>query len=34
MVENADELKQQLLDKNERDDVLFKIEDDPRIKPW
>ena len=34
MVENADQLKKQLLDKNERDDVLFKIKDDPRIKPW
>ena len=34
MVENADKLKEQLLGKNERDDVLFKIENDPRIKPW
>jgi len=34
MVKNADKLKKQLLDKNERDDVLFKIKDDPRIQPW
>ncbi len=34
MIQNADNLKKQLLDKNERDDILFKIQDDPRIKPW
>jgi len=34
MVKNADNLKKQLLDKNERDGVLFKIKDDPRIQPW
>jgi len=34
MVENADELKKDLLDKNERDGVLFKISNDPRVKPW
>ena len=34
MVENADELKKQLLDKSERDSILFKMENDPRIKPW
>ena len=34
MVRNADKLKKQLMDKNERDDVLFKIENDPRIQPW
>lgn len=34
MLKNADKLKKDLLEKNERDDVLFKIEDDPRIKSW
>jgi hypothetical protein len=34
MVLNADKLKEQLKDKNERDGVLFKIKNDPRIKPW
>ena len=34
MVRNADNLKKQLMDKNERDDVLFKMENDPRIQPW
>jgi len=35
MVLNADELKKDLLEKNERKWwVLFKIENDPRIKPW
>jgi len=31
MVENAEELKQDLLDKNEMDGPVFKIKDDPRI---
>jgi hypothetical protein len=34
MVLNADKLKDNLTNQNERDDVLFKIKDDPRIKPW
>jgi len=34
MVKDADKLKKSLMDKNERDDVLFKIENDPRIQPW
>jgi hypothetical protein len=34
MIENAEELKKQLLHKNKRDNILFKIEDDPRIQPW
>jgi len=34
MVLNADKLKDNLTNQNERDDILFKIKDDPRIKPW
>ncbi len=35
MVKNADKLKEQLMDKNEREGgVLFKLTDDPRVKPW
>jgi exopolysaccharide biosynthesis polyprenyl glycosylphosphotransferase len=33
MVENADELKRQLLDQNEMNGVVFKIKKDPRITP-
>lgn len=32
MVKDAEKLKRKL--KSERDDVLFKIKDDPRIQPW
>ena len=32
MVKNAENLKQKL--KSERDDILFKIKDDPRIQTW
>jgi exopolysaccharide biosynthesis polyprenyl glycosylphosphotransferase len=31
MVQNADELRAQLEDRNERDSILFKMTDDPRI---
>jgi len=35
MVLNADKIKDQLKDKNEREWwILFKLKDDPRIKPW
>jgi len=35
MVKNAEKLKAQLMEKNERKWwVLFKLTDDPRIKPW
>jgi hypothetical protein len=34
MIKDADKLKNQLLEKSERDDILFKMENDPRIKPW
>lgn len=34
MVKNAEELKQKLIEKNERKWVLFKIEDDPRVPSW
>jgi lipopolysaccharide/colanic/teichoic acid biosynthesis glycosyltransferase len=33
MVQNADELKTALLDRNEMDGPVFKIKDDPRITP-
>lgn len=32
MIENADKIKNEL--KSERDDILFKMKDDPRIKLW
>ena len=34
MIMNADKLKNELLTKNERDDILFKIKNDPRVKWW
>lgn len=34
MVENAEEKKEKLMDKNERQGPLFKMEDDPRIPKW
>jgi hypothetical protein len=34
MVKNADNIKNKLLKNNERDDVLFKMENDPRITKW
>lgn len=34
MVKNADKLKTELLNENERKWPLFKIKDDPRIKKW
>ena len=34
MVKDAEKLKQQIVDKNERKWPLFKIKDDPRILPW
>ena len=34
MVKGADKLKKQLMNQNEREWPLFKIEDDPRILPW
>ena len=34
MIKNADKLKNNLINNNERDDILFKIKDDPRIMPW
>jgi len=33
MINNADELKQELLDKNEMNGPVFKIADDPRVTP-
>jgi len=34
MVKNADELKQNLLEKNEMQGPIFKIKDDPRVLPF
>ena len=34
MVMNADKLKKELMKKNERQWPLFKLTDDPRVKPW
>jgi exopolysaccharide biosynthesis polyprenyl glycosylphosphotransferase len=34
MVPDADQKKEPLKNKNQRDDILFKIEDDPRITPF
>ncbi len=33
MVENAEEIKQQLIDRNEMDGPVFKMTDDPRVTP-
>lgn len=33
MVQNADDLKKELLDRNEMDGPVFKIKDDPRVTP-
>jgi len=34
MIKDADKLKKELMKKNERQGPLFKLSDDPRIKPW